>query len=585
MSNIHRSTFELTQRGVDGQHLDPWEQAELEAHRSICWKCQMDARFYARLQLEAGQRWPIQTSQLPAVEQISAAINARIAKRRKWQVAFYPVQLATWIALAVVLIAAFHWIFTNLRPLPAGEGSPTAVSPAPTERPEPTPAEDRQEVDKIPVEPLFTGESVQIGGWSPGGEYLLFGSTEIGEDPQSDRRFTVLNFLQAESGQVCRAESYLGLLADLGSRSTWLPDGRLLFIAPRGEVQLFTPCQEMVEISDRLPEAMISIPRQGTPGELILLRGSSRYWLLSPEDLAARPVENLEVSSVEIERYAWSLSAERLGIVQLEPGNESQNSTLYIVDAATGQVERTIELGFGSEYGAPMIEWMQEETLLIWSGTAEGPLLVDISQEEPHFTPIMAELLGLDQEYPIDISMMGGSPDRNSGNFYLVTRANTPDDQSIYLYQSETGAVEQLASDRHAFLIFPGGEVMLAYRWEDEPNDNDEYELIWADAPERGTQRLLVRGHAPRNYPMLFPRRLPGSDTLIFSSSQGVSLVTIPDGEVVSFWQLLGAETSPDVSAYPDPQARWLAAVAGLINPEGEEGRGSAALFLIPLQP
>ena len=49
-----------------------------------------------------------------------------------------------------------------------------------------------------------------------------------------------------------------------------------------------------------------------------------------------------------------------------------------------------------------------------------------------------------------------------------------------------------------------------------------------------------MQGHQPRNYPNLFPRYLPEKSQLAFASSQGVSLVSIPDGEMIAFWELAG---------------------------------------------
>lgn len=68
----------------------------------------------------------------------------------------------------------------------------------------------------------------------------------------------------------------------------------------------------------------------------------------------------------------------------------------------------------------------------------------------------------------------------------------------------------------------------------------DVYELIGLDVPDTFSEIITVQGHLPRNYPNLFPRYLPKSSLLAFSSSQGVSLVPVPAGETVGFWELAG---------------------------------------------
>jgi hypothetical protein len=104
-----------------------------------------------------------------------------------------------------------------------------------------------------------------------------------------------------------------------------------------------------------------------------------------------------------------------------------------------------------------------------------------------------------------------------------------------------------------------------------EPPAGDAYELIWVDAPDAGSQFITVQGHLPRNYPNLFPRYLPESSQLAFNSSQGVSLVSIPDGETLGFWELAGGG---GYSSYVVPPSAFPALV---VVAEGD------GLYYIPL--
>jgi hypothetical protein len=109
-----------------------------------------------------------------------------------------------------------------------------------------------------------------------------------------------------------------------------------------------------------------------------------------------------------------------------------------------------------------------------------------------------------------------------------------------------------------------------------EPNApaQDEYDLTWVDQPAKAAPKLIVKGHLPRDYPRLGVRLLPGNALgiapIAFSSSQGVSLVSLPDGKLLRFWELAGLQGPPYVVAAPHGEA--LVAVA------------DASLYYIPLE-
>ena len=97
-------------------------------------------------------------------------------------------------------------------------------------------------------------------------------------------------------------------------------------------------------------------------------------------------------------------------------------------------------------------------------------------------------------------------------------------------------------------------------KWEDSPAYRDEYEMVWLDQPGE-THRLVIEGHTPRSRPQMFPGYLSARSQLVFSSSQGISLVSIPDGELVSFWELASAKDYTS-SVFPSPRGEGLAVVA-----------------------
>jgi hypothetical protein len=133
--------------------------------------------------------------------------------------------------------------------------------------------------------------------------------------------------------------------------------------------------------------------------------------------------------------------------------------------------------------------------------------------------------------------------------------------------------VEVIQHDVSTLLFFPNGEWMRLLKWEDTPGYRDEYEVAWMDRLGK-TQRLTVEGHVPRSHPQMFPRYLPATSQLAFSSSQGVSLVSIPDGRTTGFWELAGSQGRSSM-VYPSPSGEALAIV---INGEG-------GLFYLRLTP
>jgi hypothetical protein len=125
---------------------------------------------------------------------------------------------------------------------------------------------------------------------------------------------------------------------------------------------------------------------------------------------------------------------------------------------------------------------------------------------------------------------------RQPGDGYIiVVRANHPHNQDAYLYDSETGKVSIFQSDTSLLFFAPDGALLQSPIWEDTPSYRDEYDLILMDHPD-DVRHLMVEGHNPRSYPQLFPRYLPLSSQMVFNSSQGISLVSLPDGRTIRFW-------------------------------------------------
>jgi hypothetical protein len=240
-------------------------------------------------------------------------------------------------------------------------------------------------------------------------------------------------------------------------------------------------------------------------------------------------------------------------------------SRLVLLDLDSGQVLRSMEIEASNEGRAPLIEWLGPERPFVWSFGVGGPLMVDLSVDPPKQVRVLPELFGLNlMTYPDQISSMGVFYSSVDGGYHIVAHVNLPEDKSIYLYHGENGQVEKLAGDRNVMMILPGDQRMPLELWQDTPTYDDSYDLVRVDAADQPQTPLQVSGHIPRKSPNLQSRLLPGSKRMLFGSTQGISLVGLPGGETLAFWQLVGAETSTLPTLSLAPNGRALIAVAHL---------------------
>jgi hypothetical protein len=429
-------------------------------------------------------------------------------------------------------------------------------------------------IERTTVQPLLRATSFSVGGWSPDGIYLVFGLTEyygeLGDQVEID-----LHFLKADTGEVCQASKpkwRAGPQSDgLREHYAWLPDGRLLYVSEAGEMVMFTPCMDGVEeLASRYPVTFTHAVAFDEQSGRVLLKNQDAYWLLDGASLEARPILGTTFNPAEIYWgwYAWSPGGERLAM-SLTKGPETADETaLYIVDGATGEVEKSLPLEDASDASLPIVEWLTPGEMLIQGSSLT---VMDLGTDPPEMTDLIRDVFLLDIEYPTDFSSMDSLPSVAGEGYYLGVRANHPRNQGVYLYASETGQVEVFQHDTHSLFFFPGGQWMRLSKWEDIPSYRDEYEMVWLERA-RETRRLAVEGHTPRSHPQMFPQYLPAAAQLVFSSSQGISLVSIPGGEMAGFWELAGGGDFYNV--LPAPGGEALVVIAG--------GDG---LYYIPLPP
>ncbi len=399
---------------------------------------------------------------------------------------------------------------------------------------------------KTEVQPVLEGASAFAGSWSPDGSYFVFGTQGAG---------TTVHFLNGNTGEICTAESRFSRMDGLRERYAWLPDGRLLSVDGTGEMVVLTPCKSEGErLTDRFEATFTQIGAYAPETGRVLLRSESAYWILDSRTLEARQIPDVTPNPYEFhwDRYVWLPGGERLVIARLEGRQESNaGSTLYLIDGETGEVLKShfMEGEFGQS--APWMEAISDSEVLLF---AQGEwLIADFSADQVTFANVLEDIFGLDIKFPDDISASGSH--LVGGDYYLAVRLNHPRNQSTYLYSSRTGQKYVYDHEHHTLLIFPDGYLMEMPKLETTPTYRDEYDVVMVDTPETAHPRLILTGHTPREYPHLSLEYLPGSSQLAVASAHGISLVSLPDGEMQAYWSLVGDGFSPWVIASPDGSA------------------------------
>ena len=413
-------------------------------------------------------------------------------------------------------------------------------------------------IERTPVHPLLRAASIMLGNWSPDGEYLFFSLLESGgEGP-----FVTLNFLEAKSGDVCQVNKRYPAMSELREHCAWLPDGRLLFVSEGGEVDLSRPCEAGIEsLAGRYPATFSRVTaHEGQSGRILLEDGIS-FWILDGGSLEARPVSGVSPNPYEFhwDSCAWSPGGERLAISRMNGRDRKAGSTLYLVAGDTGEVVERLPLAYAADQSAPRVEWLTRDELLVHS--ADLLAVMDLGSDPPRMVHVLKDVFALDIAYPDEISAMACRRDQTGESYYLAVRVDHPRNQAVYMYHSKVGEVQVLHHDVHTVLFLPDGDWIRLSKWEDSVAFRDEYELVWMDASGRGARRLAVQGHTPRNYPSLHAAYLPGASQMVFSSSQGVSLVSVPDGTLLRFWELAGGEGDHDAYVLVAPGEEALVAV------------------------
>jgi hypothetical protein len=285
----------------------------------------------------------------------------------------------------------------------------------------------------------------------------------------------------------------------------------------------------------------------------ILLQSEGAYWILDGRTLTLQAIPDVTPHPYDLhwDAFTWLPGGDRLVIARLNGRRGSnEGSTLYLIAGDTGQVENSLLLAHDSGQSAGWIEGLSEQEILMYSSGAL--VIVDFSIDPPQRTDVLADIFGLDIEYPHETSASSSFVDPEGSGYYLAVRLNHPRNQATYLYHSETGRINVYDHENHTLLLGPDGELAEMPLQENVPMHQDVYDLVLVDTPEATQPRLTLTGHTPRDYAHLSLRYLPQRSQIAAASAHGISLVTLPEGEMVAYWELPGAGFSPWLILAPD---------------------------------
>jgi hypothetical protein len=285
----------------------------------------------------------------------------------------------------------------------------------------------------------------------------------------------------------------------------------------------------------------------------VLLKAEDAYWLMDGISLEVRKIEGVRTESYR-PMYAWSPDGARLAISWMSGPEIENEAFLYIVDWASGEVEKSLPLEGASDASLPFVEWLTRDELLLHGNRLT---VMDFRSDPPAETDVLRDIFLLDIAYPNDISSTDSV--RADDGYYLGVQVNHPRNQAGYVYSSRTGQVEVFQQDVSTLIFFDDGRWMRLMKWEAEPSYRDEYRLVWMDQSNEEA-KLKVEGHVPRAHPQIFPGYLPSASQLVFNSSQGISLISIPDGKTIGFWELASDADFFSVTPSPNGEALIIAA-------------------------
>ncbi len=433
-----------------------------------------------------------------------------------------------------------------------GGSNPNIPTPVPL-------AKSKATGEKISAMP-FGGEaeSLSVGDWSPSSRYLVFSFVASGVVDANPVKYMQLGFLDPPMGKSTNTPPDYPAISSLRQHEAWLPDGRLLLVLEDGTMDAFTSPMNVKHLARNYPVHFTSIPAQDKESSRILLKSADSYWILDGKTLEAKLIPGVAPNPYELhwDNYSWLPGGEKLVISRLNGRDGTQGTTLFIVDGATAQVLASQTIKEAYKQSSPWVDFVGPDQVVI-NGSGKFDLY-DFSSTPVRVTEVMKDLFGLDLSFTDDVSSNFSQIDASGKFYHLGVHINQPRNHSVYLYHSETGKVEVLDPTADPILFLPDGKCIYLPAKQSDATYKDEFELIWVDQPEKPHSHITLQGHNPRDYSTLAMTCFEKSSRIAFASAQGVSLVSIPDGKLLRFWDLGGAR---NVSLTLSPDEKYLVAI------------------------
>jgi hypothetical protein len=157
-----------------------------------------------------------------------------------------------------------------------------------------------------------------------------------------------------------------------------------------------------------------------------------------------------------------------------------------------------------------------------------------------------------------------GVPGTGVQDFHISVGIGFGGDGEFFLYHAESSIVDRMPNDQMNVLVFPNGEIGSTHLDETEPPFNDTFRLIHVDSAE--PKSVELQGHQPRPRAYLQFDKIPGTQQLLFSSVQGISLLDMDSGETLHFWRLDEPERFESFWSTLSPDGKTIVGFANQIN-------------------
>jgi hypothetical protein len=207
-------------------------------------------------------------------------------------------------------------------------------------------------------------------------------------------------------------------------------------------------------------ETIIELMAQDEGGNgRLLFKTASEFWIFDGHSLTWHVIPDVAPNPYEAhwDNAAWQPDGELLAISRLNGRDASHGSTLFIINGDNGQLIHTLPLAEATDQSSPRVDWLGVQELLL--GGSGVLRILDFSTEPPQSTDVVAEIFGLDLDFPDEVWGNGWEVDWQNGSYILTLQANHPRNQALYLYRSATGMVDVYDEAVSLLLLFPDGQT------------------------------------------------------------------------------------------------------------------------------